>query len=100
MERIQDLIMQNTPVLVDFYAEWCGPCKTMKPVLEDVKRAVGDRARILKVDVDRNRPLASQLNIQAVPTLVLYKQGQVVWRQSGVVSSRELTAIINKYVTE
>ena len=100
MERFEDLIKMDTPVLVDFFAEWCGPCKTMKPILEEVKSMVADNARILKIDVDKNRELAMQLNIQSVPTLVLFKNSNILWRQTGVASSRDLVSVINQYVNK
>ena len=99
MERFEELINNSAePVLVDFYATWCGPCKMMHPVLENVKARVGDKARIVKIDVDEQQDLAMQYAIQAVPTLMLFKGGQPVWRQSGVVQSNELVALIEKNV--
>ena len=99
MEKFENLINSTTvPVLVDFYATWCGPCKMMHPILENVKSRVGDKARIVKVDVDEQQALAMQYRIQAVPTLMLFKNGQQVWRQSGVVQSNELVSLIEQYV--
>ena len=99
MEKFTDLINNTAkPVLVDFYATWCGPCKMMHPILENVKTRVGDKARIVKIDVDEQQDLAMQYTIQAVPTLMLFKGGQPVWRQSGVVQSNELVALIEKNV--
>lgn len=99
MEKFENLINSTTvPVLVDFYATWCGPCKMMHPILENVKSRVGDKARIVKIDVDEQQALAMQYRIQAVPTLVLFKNGQQVWRQSGVVQSNELVSLIEQYV--
>lgn len=99
MEKFENLINSTTvPVLVDFYATWCGPCKMMHPILENVKSRVGDKARIVKIDVDEQQALAMQYRIQAVPTLMLYKNGQQVWRQSGVVQSNELVSLIEQYV--
>ncbi|MCB9252865.1 MAG: thioredoxin [Flavobacteriales bacterium] len=97
MSGFSEIVNSNTPTLVDFYAEWCGPCKTMKPILEDLKTRIGNKARIIKVDVDRNSEIASKLQIQGVPTLVLYKNGKIVWRQSGVVSSANLKSIIDSH---
>lgn len=99
MEKFENLINSTTvPVLVDFYATWCGPCKMMHPILENVKSRVGDKARIVKIDVDEQQALAMQYRIQAVPTLMLFKNGQQVWRQSGVVQSNELVSLIEQYV--
>lgn len=99
MEKFENLINNTTvPVLVDFYATWCGPCKMMHPILENVKSRVGDKARIVKIDVDEQQALAMQYRIQAVPTLILFKNGQQVWRQSGVVQSNELVSLIEQYV--
>lgn len=99
MEKFENLINSTTvPVLVDFYATWCGPCKMMHPILENVKSRVGDKARIVKIDVDEQQALAMQYRIQAVPTLILFKNGQQVWRQSGVVQSNELVSLIEQYV--
>lgn len=99
MEKFENLINSTTvPVLVDFYATWCGPCKMMHPILENVKSRVGDKARIVKIDVDEQQALTMQYRIQAVPTLMLFKNGQQVWRQSGVVQSNELVSLIEQYV--
>jgi thioredoxin 1 len=94
-----DLINSTTPTLVDFYAEWCGPCKTMKPILDELKAAVGDKATIIKIDVDKNPSVSSAYQIQGVPTLILFKKGKMVWRQSGVVAANNLLQLINQYST-
>ncbi len=93
----KDIINETPLVLVDFYADWCGPCKMMKPILSDLKSKIGNSARILKIDVDKNKRLAGSLNVQSIPTLVLYKKGEVVWRKAGIVQANELSALIKKH---
>jgi len=93
-----EIINSNTPTLVDFSAKWCGPCKMMKPILQDLKSKIGDSAKILKVDVDKNPEIASTLQIQGVPTLILFKNGNIKWRQSGVVSANNLKKIIDQHL--
>lgn len=97
MEKFDDLIQSKSPVLVDFFAEWCGPCKMMKPILEELKSMVGEKARIIKIDVDKHQEIAQVYNIQSVPTLVIFKEGLVVWRQSGVMQAKDLKAIIEQH---
>ena len=98
MNKFQDIIADNTPVLVDFFAEWCGPCKMMKPVLEELKKKMGNKIIILKIDIDKNISLSSAYRIQSVPTLVLWKQGEIIWRQSGALSLNELEQILSSYI--
>ena len=93
-KTFQELIDGDTPVLVDFFAEWCGPCKMMQPILEDTAKQLGGKVKILKVDVDRNPLAASRFQVRGVPTLVLFSKGEVVWRQSGVVPTHQLLQII------
>ena len=92
----QEIINQDKPVLVDFFATWCSPCKMMSPILEDVKNRVGENANIIKIDVDKNPQAASTYQVRGVPTLILFKNGKPLWRQSGVVSANELERLIHE----
>lgn len=95
MSKFSEIINQNKPVLVDFFAEWCGPCKMMSPILKEVKSALGDKVSIIKIDVDKNQSLAAKYQVRGVPTFLLFKDGKQIWRQSGIIQKEELLTIIS-----
>lgn len=97
MSKFSEIINQDQPVLVDFFADWCGPCKMLSPILKQVKDKLGDGITILKIDVDKNQALASKYQVRGVPTMLLFKNGKQVWRQSGVLQESEIIKIINAY---
>ena len=97
MAKFGDLINSEKPVLIDFSAEWCGPCKMLKPILSEVKNRLGDDVSIIKIDVDKNKEISAQYSIQSVPTMMLFKNGTMLWRQSGVVSAIDLEKVIKQH---
>ncbi len=98
MSEFFDITASSKPVLVDFFTDWCGPCKLMAPIINEVKENMGDKIKLLKVDVEKNQRLATALNIQGVPTLVLYKNSRILWRQSGVIPKNDIVSKINEYL--
>lgn len=97
MASFSEIINSDKPVLVDFFATWCGPCQTMKPILDDLKSKVGSSASVLKVDIDKNPHAAEKYQVRSVPTLILFKKGKVLWRQSGVMQASQLAQIIKQH---
>lgn len=98
MNDFENLIGESKPTLVDFFATWCGPCKMQAPILEEVKNAVGDKANVVKVDIDKNRNLATQYNVQSIPTLILFRNGEPVWRTVGLQQRETLVSKLNEYI--
>src|SRR5690554_7324309 len=98
-KSFRELIRGSQPVLVDFYATWCGPCKTMQPILEDASKQLGDKVKIIKVDVDKNPAAATSYQVKGVPTLILFQNGKILWRQSGVVQASQLLQIVNQFAS-
>jgi len=98
MSSFQNLIKSEKPVLIDFSAEWCGPCKALKPILKQVAKATKGRARIIKIDVDKNPEIAQELQIRGVPTMIIYKDGKQLWRQSGVMQANQIVGILESFM--
>lgn len=94
----ENIIQSEKPVLIDFFATWCGPCKMMQPILEQVSQQLGDQVRIVKIDVDRNQQLAAQLQVSSVPTLAIFKNGEIVWRQPGVQPAHVLSEKLKSFM--
>ncbi len=95
----KNIINDEKPVLVDFHAEWCGPCKAQGPIIHELAEETGDKARIIKVDIDKNPNIAQQYQVRSVPTIALFQNGKLLWKQSGVQSKHYLTDIINQYTS-
>ncbi|HEK20589.1 MULTISPECIES: thioredoxin [unclassified Mucilaginibacter] len=98
MANFKDIIASDKPVLVDFSAEWCGPCQMMPPILKQVKDALGDKVTIIKIDIDKNPSAASAYHVQSVPTLMIFQKGQSKWRQSGVLQASQLQQVLQQYI--
>lgn len=97
MSKFSEIINKEQPVLVDFYADWCGPCQTMMPILEEVKKELGKSISIIKINIDKNQSIATRFQVRGVPTFMLYKKGEQVWRQSGLIQKSELLQLLKKY---
>ncbi|WP_047247423.1 thioredoxin [Maribacter thermophilus] len=93
----KEIIDSDVPVLVDFFADWCGPCKMLAPILKQVKDDMGDGLKIVKIDVDKNQPLANKYNVRGVPTMMLFKNGKQLWRQSGVLQKNDILAVVRQF---
>jgi thioredoxin len=99
MATFKEIISTDTPVLVDFTAAWCGPCKMMTPIINDVAKTIGDKARVLKVDIDKNPAAAKAYNVKGVPTLIIFKNDEILWRQSGVTQADALVSELKKHIS-
>lgn len=98
MSSFSEIINKNKPVLVDFHATWCGPCKTLAPILKEVKSALGDSISIIKIDVDKNAELSTKFQVRGVPTMIIFKEGKQVWRESGVLQKLDIIKVLKQYI--
>lgn len=98
MEKFEDIIKSEKPVLIDFFATWCGPCKMMHPVLEELHQKVGEKARIIKIDIDKNQELAAVYNVRSVPTFMIFQNGEMKWRSAGAQPLQSLEQELEKYL--
>lgn len=98
MAAFKEIIASEKPVLIDFYADWCGPCKTLAPYVQQAKQQLGDKVKVVKIDVDKNQRLAGSLQIQGVPTLMIYQNGEMKWRQSGVIPAHTIVETLNRFL--
>ncbi|MDE5653588.1 MAG: thioredoxin [Muribaculaceae bacterium] len=98
MNKFEELVNEKVPVLVDFYATWCGPCQMMHPILEDIHSRMGDSVKILKIDIDKNEALSTAMKVRSVPTLMIFKDGELKWRESGVHSASDLEAKLKEFI--
>lgn len=96
--KFEDLIQTDTPLLVDFYADWCGPCKTLSPIIQTIKNEMGDKIRVVKIDVDKNQALSGKLDVRSIPTIMIYQNGEVKWRESGVQTKQAIVAKLNSLI--
>lgn len=96
--KFSEIISSATPTLIDFYADWCAPCKMMPPILREVKDKLGDRIKIIKIDTERNREVSSKYGIRSIPTMILFKEGKPIWRQSGVLPAPQLLKVLEQYL--
>ena len=99
-QSFSDIIKGDTPVLVDFYADWCGPCKMMAPILQELKNRMGDSIHIVKIDTEKNPEVAIHYQVRGIPTLILFNEGDILWQQAGVMQAAQLESIINQKLTE
>lgn len=100
MNDFNEIIQQSKPTLVDFFATWCGPCRMQAPILEEVKKTLGDKVNIIKIDIDQNQPVAQRYNVQSIPTLIVFKGGEALWRAVGVQQANILEAKLREHITE